>query len=441
MKNIVVLGAGFGGLKAALKLEEKLKTLASSSDKASESKGDWSVILIDKNSYHTYTAALYEAASAYRWRGMASMSPYGGSPEGRQKFEETLAEYVCLPINQIISNKNITFVQDSVSGVDFWNNEVKLENGDSVRYEYLVFALGSETVYFDIKGAEKCCYTLKTLEDAFSIRRRIEKVFSNAVKGNPIKIVIVGGGATGVETIAEIATYTRCLARDHKLNYADVHISLLEARDTILSSSPKLQRDKSIKRLEKLGVEILTNTRVQEVMSECVLFEDGEKCDADIVLWSGGIKGPALLSAKGGKMKGLELNDEGFIVVDKFLQAKGLRKVFAIGDNAAFIDEATGSRTPATAFIAEQQADAVSENIMRISTGQPLAEYKARTPGYVISCGGKYAVAYLFGLTFSGFFGWCVKKLIDLKYFLSLFSFREALLLWLRELRLFTKND
>ena len=263
MKNIVVLGAGFGGLKAVLKLEEKLITLASSSDKASEGKEDWSVILIDKNSYHTYTAALYEAASAYRWRGI----------EDIQKFEETLAEYVCLPINQIISNKNITFVQDSVSGVDFWNNEVKLENGDSVRYEYLVFALGSETVYFDIKGAEKCCYTLKTLEDAFSIRRRIEKVFSNAVKGNPIKIVIVGGGATGVETIAEIATYTRCLARDHKLNYADVHISLLEARDTILSSSPKLQRDKVIKRLEKLGVEILTNTRVREVMSECVLFE------------------------------------------------------------------------------------------------------------------------------------------------------------------------
>ena len=171
------------------------------------------------------------------------------------------------------------------------------------------------------------------------------------------------------------------------------------------------------------------------------LFEGGERCDADIVLWSGGVKGPALFSAKGVEMKGLELNDEGFIAVDKFLQAKGLRKVFAIGDNAAFIDEATGARTPATAFIAEQQADAVSENIMRVSTGQPLAEYKARTPGYVISCGGKYAVAYLFGFTFSGFFGWSVKKLIDLKYFLSLFSFREALTLWLRELRLFTKND
>jgi len=431
MKNIVVLGAGFGGLKAALKLEKKLKTLPSLSDSASEGKEDWSVILIDKNSYHTYTAALYEAASAYRWRGMADT----------QKFEETLAEYVCLPIKQILSKKSISFVRDSVSGVDFWNNEVKLESGDSVQYEYLVFAFGSEAVYFGIKGAEKCCYALKTLEDAFGIRRRIEEVFSNAVKGNPIKIVIVGGGATGVETIAEIATYTRRLARDRKLNYTDVHISLLEARDSILSSSPKKQREIVVRRLEKLGVEISTNTRVKEVAPSCVLFEGGEKCDADIVLWSGGIKGPALFFAKDGEMKGPEFNDEGFIVVDKFLQAKGLRKVFAIGDNAEFIDESTGIRAPATAFIAEQQADAVSENIMRASTSQPLVKYSARTPGYVISCGGKYAVAHLFGLTFSGFFGWSVKKLIDLKYFLSLFSFGEALTLWLRELRLFTRND
>ncbi len=416
MRNIVILGAGFAGLRTALKLE-----------KSGLHDSAWSIILVDKNSYQTYTASLYEAASAYRWKGLEDM----------QKFEEVLGGSVCLPLAQILRGKNITFVRGLVSGVDFWNNEVKLESGDSIPYEYLVFALGSETIYYGIQGAEKCCYALKTLEDSFRIRRRLEDVFSQAKKSEAIRVVIVGGGATGVETIAEIATYSRHLAKDHGLDYADVHISLFEARDTILASNSRSQREGVLRRLKSLGVEILTNTRVQEVLPGCVLFEGGEKCDADIVLWGGGTKGLSIL----GEINGLEVNDKGFIAVDKFLQAKGLRKVFAIGDNAAFVDEATGNSAPATAFIAEQQADVVSKNIMRASSGQPILEYKVSIPGYVISCGGKYAVARIFGITFSSFFGWAVKKLIDLKYFSSIFSFPSALTLWLRELRLFIKND
>ena len=418
MKNIVVLGAGFGGLHVTLKLGKHLKKLHNP---------EWSIILVDENTYHTYTPALYEAASAYRWKGIIDI----------RKFEETLGEYVCLPIQRIIANTNISFIQGAAVGMDFWNNEVQLKSGDTIPYEYLVFAFGSETVYYGIPGAKKCCYALKTLQDAFAIRRRIEEIFANAKKGEPIRIVIVGGGATGVEAICEIATYTRHLARDRKLNYSDVHISLLEARDTILASSPKKQREGVARRLRSLSIEISLNTRVEEVVSKCVLVEGGEKCDADIVLWGGGVRGPSLL----GEMEGLELDDTGLIAVDKFLQAKGLRKVFAIGDNAAFTDEATGIHAPATAFIAEQQADLVADNIIRASSGQPLRAYKVLIPGYVISCGGKYAVAYIFGVTFSGFFGWAVKKLIDLKYFSFLFSPKEALTLWLKELQLFTKND
>ncbi|MFY9457382.1 MAG: NAD(P)/FAD-dependent oxidoreductase [Candidatus Spechtbacterales bacterium] len=416
MRNIVILGAGFAGLRTALKLEK-----SGLHDPA------WRIILVDKNSYETHTPSLYEAASAYRWKGILHI----------QKFEEALGVSVCLSMSEILGGKNITFVRGAVRGVDFWNNEVKLESGDSIHYEYLVFALGSETAYYGISGAEKYCYALKTLEDSFRIRRRLEDVFSQAKRGEAIRIVIVGGGATGVETIAEIATYSRHLAKDHGLEYADVHISLFEARDTILASNPRSQREGVLRRLGKLGVEISTNTRIQEVLPDCVSFVGGRKCDADIVLWGAGTKGLSLLR----EMNGLELNDKGFIAVDKFLQAKGLRKVFAIGDNAAFVDEATGNSAPATAFIAEQQADTVSKNIIRTSSGQPLLEYKVSIPGYVISCGGKYAVARIFGVTFSGFFGWAVKKLIDLKYFTSIFPFPSALTLWIRELRLFTRND
>lgn len=418
MQNIVILGSGFGGLRCALKLSSQFKK--SHND-------EWAIILIDKNTYHTYTPALYEAASAYRWKGVEDM----------QKFEEVLGGAVCLPSAEIVGDRNITFTQGEVTDIDFWSNEVKLKNGDSIPYEYLVFALGSETVYFGIQGAEKCCYSLKTLQDAFRIRRRIEDIFANAKKGEPIRIVIVGGGATGVEVIAEIATYTRHLVHDYKFDRKDIKISIFEAQSTILAPFLKPQRDAVVRRLKKLGVDIFTDTRIEKVLPECVLFEEGEKCDADLILWGGGVRGPSVFS----KIKGLELDGRGKIAVDGFLQAKSLRKVFAIGDNAIFIDEETTNPAPATAFIAEQQADVVAANISRAMTGQPLSKYKVSIPGYVISCGGKYAVARIFGVTFSGFFGWAVKKLIDLRYFFSILTPKEAISIWLRELRLFTKND
>ena len=428
MQNIVILGAGFGGLKTALKLSSQLKkSHNSSSVKTSEDKDEWAIILIDKNTYHTYTPALYEAASAYQRKSIKDI----------QKFEEVLGGAVCLPSAEIVGDRNITFTQGEVSDIDFWNNKVKLESGDSIPYEYLVFALGSETVYFGIQGAEKCCYALKTLRDAFRIRRRIEDIFADAKKGEPIRIVIVGGGATGVEVIAEIATYTRHLAQDYKFDYKDIKISLFEARSTILASFAKSQRDAVVRRLKKLGVDVFTSTRIEKVLPECVLFEEGEKCDADLILWGGGTKGPYIFS----QIKGLELDKRGRIAVDGFLQAKGLRKVFAIGDNAIFIDGETSNPAPATAFIAEQQADVVAANINRALTGQPFAKYKVSIPGYVISCGGKYAVARIFGITFSGFFGWAVKKLIDLRYFFSVLPLKKAFSLWLMELRLFTRND
>lgn len=428
MQNIVILGSGFGGLRCALKLESQLKKSHNpSSGKTSEDKDEWAIILIDKNTYHTYTVALYEVASAYQRKGIKNM----------QKFEEMLGGAVCLPATEIIGGKNITFTRGGVTDIDFWSNEVKLDNGDSIPYKYLVFALGSETVYFGIQGAKKCCYALKTLQDAFHIRRRIEDIFAGSKKGDPIRIVIVGGGATGVEIIAEIATYTRHLARDYKFDYKDIKISLFEAQSTILAAFAKPQRDAVVRRLKKLGINIFTGTRIEKVLPECVLFGEGEKCDADLILWGGGTKGPSVFS----QIKGLEVDKKGKIAVDGFLQVKGLRKVFAIGDNAAFIDETTSNPAPATAFIAQQQADTVAENIIRTMTAQPPAKYKVSIPGYVISCGGKYAVARILGITFSGFFGWAVKKLIDLKYFSSILPPKEACSLWLRELRLFTKND
>lgn len=419
MNNIVILGSGFAGLRCALKLERQLER--------SKLYGEWSVILIDKNSYHTYTPALYEAASAYIWTG-------AGQGE-KQDFEEMLGGSLCLPVQEIIRDKNIVFIHQGIVDIDFAADTVCTKAGGAVPFKYLVLALGSESIYFDVKGAETCCYGLKTLYDALRIRRRIEKVFTNFSDGE-IRIAVVGGGATGVETIAEIAKYAKHLACDFKLDYSKVKILLLEAQDKILTDAGDAQRTVIEKRLKRLGVEIRTGARISEVEKSCVILSGGEKCFSDITIWAAGVKGPTLFS----KFSKLEKDKRGRVAVNEFLQVKGFTDIFAIGDNALFIDE-KNNPTPPTAFIAEQQADLVAENIIHAMQGKYLAKYRMSVPGYVLSCGGKYAVVQFSGMTFSGFPGWMIKRFIDLKYFFSILPFFKAYSLWLHELRMFTKND
>lgn len=426
MKNIVILGAGFGGLRTALKLEKKLRGLHAD---------EWSIILIDRNSYHIYTPALYEAASAYKW---------SKALDARQ-FEEMVSGSVCLPIREILAKRNITFTRDEIAGLDVMKRAVKTKTSGEIPFEYLVLALGSETIYFGVEGAEKCCYALKTVRDAFCIRRRLEAIFDAARRQKEIRVVIVGGGTSGIEVIAEIATDTRHLAKEKGVDFNRVLLSVFEAKDQILPEAHASQRTAVEKRLKKLGVEVITGTTIKKVMPQCVVFGDEEKCEADMILWGGGNKGPTLFEG----ITDFPLTKKGQVEVDAYLRVKGAKEsaslaragIFAIGDNSFFKDVATGAGVPATAYVAETQADVTAENIVRAIKGESLVPYRLFTPGYVMSCGGKYAVARLFGFTFSGFLGWVVKKMIDLKYFASILPITQAVGLWIRELRLFVKND
>lgn len=434
MNNIVIVGAGFAGLRVALKLEKRLKNLQSSSAKASADKEEWRIILIDKNSYHTFTPALYEAATAYNSEHV----------DENQIFEGLVGGAVSLSIPDIIKGKNIHFVQGEVTGIDFASNVLQTKGGDLIPFNYIIMALGGETSHFGVKGAEKRCYNTKTIEDVIKIRRRIGDIFSS--KKENINIVVVGGGFSGVEVSAEIATYTKHLARNKKIvstreiprrgKEPRINISIMEAGDKIVSQAHPALRKLIEKRLGKLGVNIRVGKKITETMPGCVIMGSNERCDADIIVWSGGIKGPSLFK----NIENFKLNKRGMIPVDKFMRVNDLNYVFAVGDNASFIDE-NGDEAPMTAFIAEQQADIAADNVISAIRGQNMKSYRIYIPGYATSVGGRYAVDRIFGLTFSGFIGWLVKKLIDLRYFLSILPIRKALSLWFREVGLFTKND
>ena len=419
VKKIIILGAGFGGLRTALGLAKKF------SDHQ-----QYEIILIDKNSYHTYTPSLYEVATAYRGRALKNVS-------AEVEFEEELAGSSCFVISEIIAAKNIHFLHDEVTDIHLAEKRVVMKNVGEVDFDYLVVALGSEATYFGVQGAQQCCSTLKTLTDALNIRDEIEAVLAQK-RRKTTRLVTVGGGLSGVEVAAEMAKYAKHLAKNYAIDGQNINIEIIEAGPSILSSTPNIMQKHMERRLNKLGVGILTNRRVQKIEPRKLYFEDGSVLEADFIFWAGGIRGPKWL----GNIEGMALDEKsGRILIDRFLRVRGYDTVFAIGDAALFLDEERGAPVPATAWAAEQQADAVIYNISAALRGGKLRAYRAKFPGFVSAAGGKYAVAHLFGFTFAGPHAWLIKRVIDFKYIWSLYPKWKGFKIWCGELRLFVGND
>ncbi|MEX0870151.1 MAG: FAD-dependent oxidoreductase [Candidatus Spechtbacterales bacterium] len=419
-KNIVILGAGFGGLRTARILAKKLQGTP------------YKIILIDKNSYHTYTPALYEIATAYR----------GGkfrSTEEVKEFEANLIDAASFPVREVIDDSCIDFIQEEIIGIDASTNTLTTSSGDLIKYRYCVVALGSSGSHTDVEGAQECCGTLNNINDALEIRRAIESLIrNNFSKNKDIQIITVGAGFTGFELTTEMAKYIRHLAKaayDFDIN--KVHIKLIEAKDNILPEASPAMRRIAIRRLKKLGIEIVTGKKIITVEPHQITLEGGEKILSDFVLWGGGVKGNNLL----GKIKGAHLHRSGRLETDTHLRAKGVNNIFVVGDSSYFYDEKRSAALPATAWAAEHQAETAAENVYRALQERPLLHLTPKYPGFVVAAGGKYAIAKVYGFVVAGFLAWILKRAIDLKYILSLYSFRKALRIWIKGVRLFSKND
>jgi NADH:ubiquinone reductase (H+-translocating) len=421
MQTIVVVGAGFGGLRAALGLAKRFPHPEKTR-----------VILIDRNSYHTYTPSLYEVATAYREGHLRA------DTATEREFEERLGGSACFSISDVVGRYNITFVHGEVMSINARSNIVQLRGNNDIRFDYCVVALGASVAYFGVAGAQEHCAALKTLSDALRIRERVEELFDNALnEGQCVHIATVGAGLSGFEVVAEMAYYAGHLAHSYGINQNEIELSLIEAGDTILPHAPTTMRRAAAQRLEELGIAVLTGDRIVEVEPQMLHFASGKTAHADLVVWGGGIQGHSVLK----NTKGLALDKKGRVVVDRFLHVHGADHIYAIGDNAAYRDEQHDSGAPATAWVAEEQADSVMYNITARLRGLEETPYTLTFPGYISSAGGKHGIAHLYGVTIAGFPAWVLKRMIDLKYILSLYPPAKGFLIWLRELRLFTRND
>lgn len=411
-KNIIILGAGFGGIKCALTLRKLLH-------KHDRGTKKYSIILIDKEDHHTYIPALYEIATAFK----------GDADAFR------LQKIISVPVSEIAENFHLRFHHDEVANIDLEKKMIYLRDGERLTYEFIVIALGAETNYYNIPGLRENSYPLKTFTDAISVRNAIEDAFCRA--SDLINIIVGGGGVTGVEFSGELIGYFRRLLKKYQREYGIFNITLIEAGPEILGGfDPEIciaARD----RLEKFGIKILTKTRIKKAEKNSVIIEkDGEEktLPASLIIWTGGVKPASFL-----EKINLSKDNKGRMLVNEYLEAG--ENIYALGDNAAFRPESGCEPLPGTAYVAIWEGKAAAENIYNKIIGKHQKRFSCGPLPFNIPIGGRFAIAQFYGWRVIGFWGWVAKHLIELKYLFYLLPNLKAIKIWTRGFWIFAKND
>ena len=367
--RVVIIGGGFGGLKAA-------KSLAGLPVE---------ITLVDRKNHHTFQPLLYQVATA------------GLSPAD-----------IAAPIREILANhENVEVLLGEVLGFDLERRLVKV-HGFELPYDYLIVASGATHAYFGNDEWEPLAPGLKTVEDALEIRRRVLLAYElaereAAVTGHhsPLSFVVVGAGPTGVElagTLAEIAR--KSLAENFRhIDPSKTRILLVEAGPHVLSAySPDLRRS-AVEQLEQLGVEVRTDSAVTEVRSGSVLIGK-EAVAAAVVLWAAGVSASPL-----GRALGAPVDRAGRVLVEPDLSIPGHREVFVIGDLASLKDSA-GNMLPGVAPVAMQQGRFVARQIAADLAHVPRQTFRYVDKGSLATIGRAAAIAQFGRIHISGFIAW-----------------------------------
>src|SRR3989338_10675433 len=405
-KTVIVVGGGFGGVRAALDL--------------SRHKYDLKIILIDKNGYHSYPADYYKLLLP-----SADHKEHFGPAKFRLMFSS-----VSIPFPEIFEGfENVELLTDEVAGFNVGQNTVNLSFGETIKYDWLIIAAGSVTNFYDIPGLKSRALEFKTTADSLNVRNAVDEVFERKGKKDPVNIVVGGGGCTGCEVASELVGHVDGLAVLHGHPRESVSVSIIEASPTLLGPLSDWVKEKTSARLKRLGVNVLLSDPAVDVSDGIIHLKSGKEVNFDVLVWTAGVKANPL----GEKISGAELN-KGCVVVDEYLRSSPAKNIFAAGD-IAFCEGFGGRPMPMTSQTAISQAKYVAYSIKRQLHGRKALKYHPRKSKFIMPLGGKYAVADLDLIRFSGFLPWILKRFVALKYFLSILPFRKALKIWLKGAR------
>lgn len=373
--RVIIIGAGFGGLFTARSL----------------AKQDVDVLLIDRQNYHLFTPLLYQVATC-----------------GLDPSE------IAYPIRSIFrKNENVRFLLGEVTTIDYQHKQVTVKTNGRSRdedYDFLVVATGTVTNYFGNDTLKLHSFGLKDLTEAVQLRNHILKLFEKATWSNdPVRqealttIVVVGGGATGLETAGAISElYNKVLKQEYgKGTHLQAKVILVEATDRLLAPYPPRLQKSALKQLESLGVEVKLDLAVEEVQNNAVRLSDGEIINTYTLIWSAGVKASPLV-----QMLDVDLERGGRVPVRDNLVVIGRDDIYAVGDITYILDK-EGNTYPQMIPVAQQQGKLVAKNIIRRIKGETEQPFIYRDRGIMATIGRSRAVAYLFNrIQLTGFMAW-----------------------------------
>lgn len=353
-KKIVILGAGYGGLLAALTVRKYLT--------ADEAK----VTVVNQYPTHQIITELHRLAAG-----------------------SVAEQAIAMPLEKLLRGKDVKLKIAKVETFSADTKEVKLNDGSTLTYDALVVALGSTTAYFGIPGLEENSLVLKSAKDANFINQHIEeRIAAYAKTKNPADaaILIGGGGLTGIELVGELADRMPALAKRHGINPSEIKLMLVEAGPKVMPMLPDHLIERATTSLEKRGVTFLTGLPVTGVEGNVIDLKDGQKIVANTFVWTGGVQGNPLVG-----QSGLEVN-RGRATVNEYLQSTSHNDVFIAGDSAVFFGP-DGRPYPPTAQIAWQMGENVGYNLYAYLEGKSFETFSPINSGTLASLGRKDAVA------------------------------------------------
>ncbi len=350
--RVLILGAGFGGLGAARKLKG----------------ADADVVIVDHNDFHTFQPMLYQLATAV--------------------IETTSVAH---PVRDLFHDQeNATVHQATATAIDLEKREVEFEQMGPLGYDHLVVGLGARVNYFGVEGAAEHAFPMYTLDDAVRLKEHVLRRWEAAdrdpalIDDGALNVVVVGGGATGIESIGALAElYSSVFSKDYpRVPMEKARLTLVEAGPALFSMFKEKLQDYTQKTLEEWGVEIRLGEVVESVSETRVKLKSGEELKAHTLIWGAGLQAHPLARALG-----VELERGDRIPVGPDLSLDQHPEVFAVGDVAWITDSKTGDVLPQLGSVALQAGERAGENIARLLTGADTEPFAYHDKGTMATIG------------------------------------------------------
>lgn len=376
--KVVIVGGGFGGVKAALEL--------------SKDKRNRITLVTDKPDFQYYPS-LYSAAT------------------GHSHLESWV------PLGTIFAGVNNIHVNlDTVTSISPGSKTVHAESGSVYSYDRCILALGTVTTYFGIKGLDTYAYGIKS---AAEIKRLKQHLYTDIAENHTVDkhYVVVGAGPTGVELAAALGTYIKRLCQRYGVKNHKIKIDLVEAAPRVLPRMSEKASANVVRRLKSLGVHVQTG-RVVESASGSDLRVSGTAIDTQTVIWTSGVANHPFFQNNSAHFT---LAPNGRVVVDEHMLAA--KNVFVIGDNAA-------TKYSGLAQTALHDAIFVAKNISRQHDNKPLKTYKAVLPPVVVPVGERWAIFEWGWLRLSGRPAAVIRRAADFVGYSDILPIGQALGVW-----------